>query len=106
MDIQNLAQTPDNLRDLQWENQFLTALTNSNLELLSQDPVEGPDGWPYLVTETNPNATEPAQKILAWLAQKGMGLVVNPRKEYPDYVLSYGMIWSFRETGYFSKTLL
>jgi hypothetical protein len=32
-----------------------------------------------------------------------LGLVVNPQKEYPDYVFSYGMIWHFRETGLFYR---
>jgi hypothetical protein len=96
-----LSQVADNLRDQNWENQFLKALTESNLTLISDNPVPGPDGWPYLMTEINPDSTESAQKILGWLSTRGMGLVVNPRKDYPDYIFSYGMIWSFRETGLF-----
>lgn len=103
MDLNSLAQIPDNQRDDRWEVQFLQALSQGNLKLVTENPIQGPDGWPYLLAETGDDATEPAQKILAWLSTRGMGLVVNPTKEYPDYVFSYGMIWSFRETGFFYK---
>jgi hypothetical protein len=105
MDIITATQVPDSLRDEKWETEFLQALTNANLVLISENPIQGPDGWPYLLAQTSPEAQEPAQKILSWLSTRGMGLVVNPTKEYPDYVFSYGMIWSFRETGYFYKDL-
>jgi hypothetical protein len=39
--------------------------------------------------------------VLSWLSEKGIGLVVNPQKEAPDYVFTYGMIWNFRERGEF-----
>ena len=73
--------------------------------MMSPDPQAGPDHWPYLLTQTSPEATESVQKIIQWLAERGIGLVVNPMKEYPDYVFSYGMIWSFRETGFFFKPM-
>lgn len=101
MDLIELTKISDEQRDPQWENDFFMSLSKGNLKLLSQDPQVGPDGWPYLMTETSADATEPAQKIIQWLATKGMGLVVNPNKEYPDYVFSYGMLWHFRETGLF-----
>lgn len=101
MNLLELTQVADDQRTPQWEIDFFMQLTQGNLKLLSQDPQTGPDGWPYLLTETSADATEPAQKIIQWLATKGMGLVVNPGKDYPDYVFSYGMLWHFRETGLF-----
>lgn len=103
MDLIDLTKISDEQRDPQWENDFFMQLSQGKLKLLSQDPQVGPDGWPYLLTETSSEAEEPAQKIIQWLATKGMGLVVNPQKEYPDYVFSYGMIWHFRETGLFYR---
>lgn len=102
--LQNILQTPSENRDPNWENKFFNALVNSNLSVLSADPQIGPDNWPYLMTECNSESTESAQKIIHWLHDKGIGLVLNPTKDYPDYVFSYGMIWSFKETGYFYKT--
>jgi hypothetical protein len=97
-------------RDRAWDETFFKLISESNLNILSQDPQQGPDGWPYLLSETVVDAPavetniDSAQKIFHWLATKGIGLVVNPRRApYPDYVFSYGMIWSFRETGYFIK---
>lgn len=103
MDIISLTQIADEKRDPQWENDFFMELSKSNLKLMSQDPQVGPDGWPYMMTETGADAIEPAQNILQWLATRGMGLVVNPNKDYPDYVFSYGMVWHFRETGLFYR---
>lgn len=103
MTLLELVQIPDEKRGPQWETDFFMAISQSNLKMLTPDPQQGPDGWPYLLTNTAEGAQEPAQKIMQWLATKGMGLVVNPHKEYPDYVFSYGMLWHFKETGLFYR---
>lgn len=100
-DFKELTSVADENRNEDWEDRFLHGLSLANLELLSEDPQTGPDGWPYLMATTSEKATEPSQKILAWLASRGIGLVVNPQKSYPDFILTYGMIWNFRETGRF-----
>lgn len=106
--LTNLAHSTDNQRDTHWEDRFLHALAGSSVQVLSPDPQTGPDGWPYLMVNTDTMssdapATEPVQAILQWLATRGMGMAVNPQKSMPDYVLTYGMIWSFRETGKFIR---
>lgn len=110
----------DEARDQAWDEKFFKLFSESQLRLVLQDPQQGPDGWPYLITEvvlekspavsdsTDTSAAdtsiESAQKILHWLATRGIGLVVNPKRTpYPDFVFTYGMIWSFRETGFFNK---
>ncbi len=104
MDLLELINVPDEKRDHNWENQFFMALSKSNLKLMAQDPQQGPDSWPYMMAETGADATEPAQKIIQWCATKGVGLAINPgKKDYPDYVFTYGMLWSFKETGFFYK---
>jgi len=55
------------------------------------------------MVQTEEKSQDSVQKILHWCATKGVGLAVNPTKEYPDYVFTYGMIWHFRQTGYFFK---
>jgi hypothetical protein len=106
MNLQQLLSKPDSERNPQWEDQFLAALSEGNVKLLSPDPQEGPDGWPYLMVTTDmatPTAgeSESFQKIMQWVSSRGIGLAVNPQKEYPDFVLTFGMLWSFRETGKF-----
>lgn len=103
MELQDLLSVEAEKRDANWEDRFLTALTEGRLRLVTPDPQVGPDGWPYLLAELTPNGPEPAQRVLQWLSERGIGLVVNPEKDYPDFVLSYGMIWSFRETGLFFR---
>ena len=104
MDLSSLVEIADEQRDQQWEIDFFMSISQSNLKLIHEAPQQGPDGWPYLLAETSPEATEPANKIIQWLATKGVGLVVNPRKSYPDYVFTYGMLWHFKETGLFYRT--
>jgi hypothetical protein len=108
--LTELLKTKDENRNQAWDESFFKMISESNLRILSEDPQQGPDSWPYLMSETNTNETRPdekidsAQKIFHWLSTRGIGLVVNPRRlPYPDFVFSYGMIWSFRETGYFIK---
>jgi hypothetical protein len=102
MSWQQLIKVESELRDELWEDRFLTALTECRLNILSADPQTGPDGWPYLFVEISEDG-EPAQKVLHWLATRGIGLAVNPDQEYPDFILSWGMIWYFRETGRFFR---
>lgn len=104
MNLTELVNIPDEKRDHQWEVNFFMAITQGKLSLIHEAPQKGPDGWPYLLAETSSDATESANKIMQWLALKGVGLVVNPRKDYPDYVFTYGMLWHFKETGLFYKT--
>lgn len=103
-------QTAEDNRDQNWDENFFKLMTETNLQILADDPQQGPDGWPYLICETTEAAVDAefkidsAQKILHWLSTRGIGLVINPKKlPYPDYIFSFGMIWSFRETGYFIK---
>jgi len=87
--------------DNEAEALFLKDFPDARLKVLSETPQMGPDGWPYLLVAVDPEGAEPAAKVLHWLSDKGIGLVVNPDKQTPDYVFTYGMIWNFRERGEF-----
>lgn len=100
MTLEQLMQVSADDRDIKWEDQFLQEFSSANVTLLSPDPQTGPDGWPYLLVQTSKTG-ESAQKIFEWLGTRGIGLAINPQKDYPDFVLSFGMIWNFRETGRF-----
>jgi hypothetical protein len=101
MNLQDLLKIPDPQRDHNWENHFFDELLKSKVRLLDEGPQVGPDQWPYLMIETGEGGDEPILHVLNWLHDKGIGLVVNPQKEYPDYVFPWGMIWNFRETQLF-----
>jgi hypothetical protein len=97
--LQPLLETPIERRDVEWENKFLSSFPEAKITLLFQDPKPGPDQWPYLFVQTG--GAENARDVLGWLSSRGIGLAVNPQKNTPDFVLTYGMIWNFRETGKF-----
>jgi hypothetical protein len=100
MIMQELLNVPFEDRDPQWELDFFKAFPNGQLEMLQDSPIEGPDGLPYLAVRLVEKG-EPVDKVLDWLGEKGVGLAVNPDKENPDYVFSYGMIWNFLVNGEF-----
>ncbi len=101
MEFERLVQLPESSRDDRWEKQFLDSILSMKVEVLdSGNTAKGPDGWPYLRVGTS-GGSEPFEKIVRWLAGRGIGLVVNPHKMVPDYVFTYGMLWNFVETGFF-----
>ncbi len=105
MTIQEITQVPFKNRDEKWENSFFQKMIQTKFRVLSPDPQLGPDQWPYLMVEISENGTESPSQIIRWLADRGIGLVINPQKDYPDYVFTYGMIWHFKNTGYFYKSI-
>ena len=96
-----LMQEKDENRNAQWEKHFLRLFPQTYLTLLSSQPHQGPDGMPYFLAQITEQSQEPALKLLDWLARKGIGLVIHPKKSYPDYIFTYGMIWNFKETRAF-----
>ncbi len=101
LDLCRLCEQPESARDQEWEKAFLQALRDGHLNVEASAPQAGPDGWPYLHVRTHPQATEPARRVLEWLATQGVGLVLNAHKMLPDYTLTFGMIWNFIETNEF-----
>ena len=111
-ELRQHLETKEQERTPSWDDKFFKLFSDCNLKILSSDPQQGPDGWPYLVVETQDSTQslnseiDSAQKVIHWASSRGIGLVVNPKKlPYPDFVFSYGMLWSFRETGYFIKAV-
>ena len=110
LDLLRHLKTKDEDRNQTWDDKFFKLLCDGELKMSSPDPQQGPDGWPYLMTDiasassAGSESQDSAQKIFHWLSTRGIGLVVHPlRLPYPDFVFSSGMIWSFRETGFFIK---
>ena len=103
MDFQQLLNAKESERDSDWEKDFLRLFPEQSFSLIYPEAKPGPDNWPYLwiSSEANEQAAEPATKILDWLSQRGIGLVVNPNKNMPDYVFTYGMLWLYALTGQF-----
>ena len=105
MNITDLMDVEAEKRDQVWERAFLKALPTMPVSVLSPEPKEGPDHWPYLMVSSDgmvgKEPDDTVRNVTEWLANKGIGMCVNPMKDDPDYVLSYGMIWNYRERGEF-----
>ncbi len=122
--MEKLLQVEQSIRDEKWENDFFLNLPEQKFLLVDDQPKEGPDGWPYMFANiyfdqninksTNQNAnqnvkentiknteTESFLNLSNWLVNKGIGLVINPEKAYPDYVFTYGMLWFYKYNGIF-----
>lgn len=98
IEILNVAQKD---RDAQWETRFLEKFPEVKVSLIAKAPQAGPDQFPYMFIEIKEDSTEPALKLLNWISQNGIGLAVNPTKNYPDFVFTYGMIWNYFKSGQF-----
>jgi hypothetical protein len=99
--IKALLDVPFDDRNLQWEDLFLKQLPQCKVIVLNPEPVTGPDSWPYLHVRIEENSSEPAIRVLDWLSQKGIGLLVDhsDHQEYPDAVLTWGMVWQLLRKG-------
>lgn len=102
-ELLELLEVPLESRDWEWEKSFFQAFVDGKVDLMFDQPQSGPDGWPYMFVETAPDSKEPSLKLLQWLSERGIGLALNVKKEQPDYVFSYGMIWSYRESAQFVR---
>ncbi len=96
---------PSSQRNERWEKDFLDQLPYCFFSLISDAPQVGPDQFPYMYVEINEDSTTPIFQILNWIYKAGVGLAVNPKKQFPDFVLTYGMIWNFIKNGQFISQL-
>ena len=103
LDMDSILKRAPESRDDEWEKAFLHIFPESRLRILEETPTQGPDGFPYLMVSIDHEGTEPTAKVLDWLSDKGIGLVVNPFGTMPDYVFTYGQVWNFKERGVFNS---
>lgn len=99
--LENLWAVDADHRTSEWEHDLLRLLPKIKVSILAAEPQVGPDGWPYLFLAIDEESDEPILNVLEWLSTRGIGAAINPQKETPDMVLSFGMIWNFRERGRF-----
>ena len=101
-----LLKAKDENRDVSWEDKFVEAFAHSKVDIENEEPITGPDGWPYLLVKSSETAAESVPKVLEWLSDKGVGLALNAKEgSAPDYVFTYGMIWNYMQRGQFFLSL-
>lgn len=101
--------TAEAYRDEAWENLFLKHFPATQISVVDENIRKGPDGFGYLLLKMDPQgenpADEPANKVMSWAFDKGVGLVLNSHKMVPDYVFTHGMLWYFSKTGKFQEPM-
>lgn len=100
-----LLNTPNAQREERWEKDFMDQFPHCFFTLVSDAPQEGPDHFPYMFIEIKEDSTTPIFQLLSWIYKAGVGVAINPKKQFPDYVFTYGMIWNFIKTGSFFAEL-
>lgn len=103
--LSNLLKTNSDSRDESWEATFLQEFPKQVVTIDSGVPSQEFDGWPYLHVSSTQDGAEPVSKLIHWLSERGIGLILNSHKATPDYVFTYGMLWSFRSRGSFTGNL-
>jgi hypothetical protein len=102
-EVVSLLQTPPDQRDDAWRTAFLQAIPNAALAPGSPQLVQGPDGFPYAALQTPERGqTFTSYSLLSVLQQvteTGVGLVLNPQNDIPDWVFSYGDLLELRLRG-------
>jgi hypothetical protein len=97
--LEELLAVSDARRDEAWEEAVFKELPKAEVKVMVPEAQSGPDGWPYLFVNTGTDADDTAANVLSWLAARGIGLALNANKPVPDAVLTWGMIWNFKERG-------
>lgn len=102
-----LLEVPKETRGDGWFEDFLKCVPKAFFYASDPDgkPFKGPDGAHYLGGTTTPNSTSTGACIvdlLPGLIDNGVGFVVNPDLNPPDYVFSFGNLATYKMFGSFT----
>ena len=104
-----LCAIPHEARDAAWLARFYAAAPDASLKGETPQAIAGPDGFPYFVLklpeEGVPFEAYCISHIVDFCLENGLGAVLNPQKERPDYVFTFGNLWSWKATGQFVREL-
>lgn len=92
-------------RDQTWRDSFFAAIVDASMATTPEQVVRGPDGFPYFVLNLPP-AGRPFESfcishILDVCLDHGFGAVIQPEPDPPQWVFTYGNLWSLKEFGKF-----
>jgi hypothetical protein len=98
--LAELFATPRKDRDDAWRAKFFDAITTAAMTTTESQIIGGPDGFPYFVLAM-PAAGKPFSpvclgEVLEHCTDRGVGIVVAPGEHGPEWVFSYGDLFSMR----------
>src|SRR3954454_14403597 len=103
--LQELFQTPHAQRDVGWIERFYQVAPDASLTTRDPQVVRGPDDFQYLTLYSPPVAQNFQAYCVAssvdFCTENGLGCTINPNKDEPDWVFTYGDLWGLRATGRF-----
>ena len=104
--LTELFERSGDLRDVSWREKFLENVADASFACGDPQVIVGPDGFTYFhLTIPEPYKAFQCYVIrhmtVDFLLKEGFGVVINPSKEQPDWVFSYGDIVNFHLTNTF-----
>lgn len=100
INIQHLLETPFENRDSAWIDNFLENIDECNFQLSEPEVAIANDGYPYInVNTVDANANFKAFVIkseLSTILRNGFGIVINAKKNQPDWMFSYGDLLNYQ----------
>ncbi len=90
-------------RDQTWLMSFFRNVVEAQFWGNTAKVLDGEDGFPYIALFTEPREDTPEKlsiaDVLPLATENGFGIALNPHKIKPDWLFTYGQMWSLREFG-------
>lgn len=88
-----------------WIQRFYAAIPDAAMRTTQDQVIQGHDGFPYFVLNLpkDGQAFSPISlnDVLEHCLDNGLGVVVHPMLDAPDWVFPFGHLWSLRRFGAF-----
>ena len=103
--LSQLFEVAKELRDEVWIENFFNHVLDAALETMSDNVMLGPDSFPYVLLKMPAREKEfrpvSVRNFIDWAIEKGVGIVVSGEEGYPEWVFSFGNLWSYKVFGSF-----
>jgi|SRR6185312_11111896 len=94
-----------NQRDAEWIRRFYHAVGEASMTTTADQVLQGPDGFSYFALHMPPPRRdfEPfsVSQVLDFCLENSLGIVIEPQPGPPEWVISYGLLWSKKIFGKF-----
>ena len=99
---------PRDQRDAKWVAEFCAAAPDASLKTAKQQLIQGPDGFPYLALFIPAEGEEFTafciSQVLMNCLEHGAGCVICSNNTQPEWVFTYGNLWSLHAHNTFDAT--
>lgn len=108
-EVADLLFVPREQRDRDWARRFYEAIGHAGMVTTPEQVLQGPDGFSYFVLNmpSPERSFEPlsAAQVLEFCLENSLGLVIEPLPGPPEWVISFGQLWSKKQFGRFDVNL-